>query len=449
MGAVIPETRYARTADGVHIAYQVFGDGPLDLVVVMGWMTNIEAMWEQPALAHMLRRLGSFSRVILFDKRGCGLSDRVSESDLPSLETRMDDLRAVMDAVGSRRAVLYGISEGGPMAVLFAATYPERTIALVVYGSHWTWVPADWSRFEAMLDERERGWGTEEQARRELAEWGAPSAAGDERTVRWLAGYLRRAASPGAAIAYARMNASIDVWDVLPSVRVPTLVVARRDEVMFTIDDQRTLAGRIPGAQLVELLGDEHIPWMGDQAPLNDAVETFVREARQDEAELDRVLATVLFTDIVGSTAKAAELGDVRWRELVDRHHALVRGQLARFRGTEVDTAGDGFFATFDGPIRAARCALEISTGVRDLGLEVRAGLHTGEVDVSGESVHGMAVVVGARVGAMAVASEVLATSTVKDLVAGSSLAFEEHGEHELKGVPGTWRVYRVGQGVA
>jgi pimeloyl-ACP methyl ester carboxylesterase len=443
---VIPETRYARAADGVHIAYQVFGDGPVDLVVVMGWMTNIEAMWEEPALAHMLTRLGSFSRVILFDKRGCGLSDRVSERELASLELRMDDLGAVMDAVDSHRAVLYGISEGGPMAMLFAATYPERTVGLVVYGSHWSWVPRDWSAFEAELEATERLWGTEEYAARALAGWGAPSKAGDERVVRWLAGYLRRAASPGAAVAYARMNSSIDVWDVLPSIRVPTLVVSRTEDVDFPVGVQRRLAGRIAGSQLVELPGDEHIPWLGDQAALNDTIERFVRDARSDEAELDRVLATVMFTDIVGSTEKAAELGDVRWQELVDRHHALVRGQLARFRGVEVDTAGDGFFATFDGPIRAARCALAISEGVRDLGLEVRAGLHTGEVDAGGESVHGIAVVVGARVGAMAGPSEVLATSTVKDLVAGSSLVFEERGEHELKGVPGTWRVYRVGQ---
>jgi pimeloyl-ACP methyl ester carboxylesterase len=250
---VIPETRYARAADGVHIAYQVFGDGPVDLVVVMGWMTNIEAMWEEPALAHMLTRLGSFSRVILFDKRGCGLSDRVSERELASLELRMDDLGAVMDAVDSHRAVLYGISEGGPMAMLFAATYPERTVGLVVYGSHWSWVPRDWSAFEAELEATERLWGTEEYAARALAGWGAPSKAGDERVVRWLAGYLRRAASPGAAVAYARMNSSIDVWDVLPSIRVPTLVVSRTEDVDFPVGVQRRLAGRIAGSQLVEL----------------------------------------------------------------------------------------------------------------------------------------------------------------------------------------------------
>jgi pimeloyl-ACP methyl ester carboxylesterase len=442
-----PETRYVKTPDGIHIAYQVYGSGPIDLVIVMGWMTNIEAMWEEPSLARMLTRLGTFARVILFDKRGCGLSDRVAPRELASLETRMDDMRAVMDAVGSERAVLYGISEGGPMAMLFAATYPERTIALAVFGSHWTWVPRDRGAHEDYIEEIERTWGTEEFARKALAGWAAPSVADDERAVRWLASYTRRAASPGAAVAYARMNESIDVSGILSSIRVPTIVLARTGDIEFPVEDERTLASRIPGARLVELPGDDHFPWVGDQEMLNDAIEAFVKEARADEQELDRVLATVLFTDIVGSTARSAELGDVAWGELADRHHALVRGQLARFRGIEVEETGDGFFATFDGPIRAARCALAISEGVRDLGLQIRAGLHTGEVDVSGAKVSGIAIVVGARVGAMAGASEVLATSTVKDLVAGSSLTFEEHGEHELKGVPGTWRVYRVGQG--
>jgi pimeloyl-ACP methyl ester carboxylesterase len=445
-----PETRYAKTPDGVHIAYQVFGDGPIDLVVVMGWMTNIEAMWDEPAFARMLTRLGSFARVIAFDKRGCGLSDRVSLNELASLETRMDDMRTVMDAAGSERAVVYGISEGGPMAMLFAATYPERTIALAVFGSHWTWVPESsdaWAAHHAYLEQIEASWGTEEFARMVLAEWAAPSIADDERAVRWLASYLRGAASPGAAVAYARMNESIDVGGVLPSIRVPTVVIARTGDLAFPIDNERRMASRIPGATLVELPGIDHFPWVGDQEALNDALEQFVRDARADEAELQRVLATVLFTDIVGSTARSAELGDVAWGELAARHHALVRGQLARFRGVEVEETGDGFFATFDGPIRAARCALAIAGGVRDLGLEIRAGLHTGEVDMSGEKVTGIAIVVGARVGAMAGPSEVLATSTVRDLVAGSSLTFEEFGEHELKGVPGSWRLYRVGQG--
>jgi class 3 adenylate cyclase len=441
---VVPETKYARTADGIHIAYQVFGDGPIDLVFVMGWMTNIDAMWEDPAFAHMLSQLGTFARVIVFDKRGCGLSDRVSLNELPTLEMRMDDLRAVMDASESERAVLLGISEGGPMAMLFAATYPERTIALTLYGTHWTWVPDDWGVFHEHLDFVERTWGTDEYAASAYREWAAPSLADDERAIRWLASYLRRAASPGAAVAFARMNASIDVSGILGAVRVPTLVLARTDDIVFSAEINRELARHIPGARFVELEGGDHAPWVGDQKSLADELGKCVATARESETELDRVLATVLFTDIVGSSARATELGDRAWSELVSRHHALVRAHLARFRGREVDTAGDGFFATFDGPIRAARCALEISKSVHELGLEIRAGLHTGEVEMANGSVRGIAVVVGARVGALADASEVLVTSTVKDLVAGSSLAFDDHGEHELKGVPGIWHVYRV-----
>ena len=440
-----PDTKYVTTPDGVRIAYQVYGDGPLDLAFVMGWVTNIEAMWEDPAFAHMLRQLGSYARVIVFDKRGCGLSDRVSIDALASLETRMDDLRAVMDAAGSERAVLLGISEGGPMAMLFAATYPDRAIALAIYASHWTWVPEDWSEYQKRAARARALWGTEEYARGALADWAAPSLANDERAVSWFASYSRRAASPDAAVAYSLMTAQIDVRAVLPVIRVPTLVMARTGDLHFTPAINAELAGCIPGARFVELPGTDHAPWVGDQRSLTDEIGRFVKQAATTEAELDRVLATVLFTDIVGSTEKAASLGDGPWRELVSQHHALVRGQLARFRGTEVDTAGDGFFATFDGPIRAAHCALAIAEGVRDLGLEIRAGLHTGEVDVSGEKASGLAVVIGSRVGALAAPSQVLATSTVKDLVAGSSLAFDASGDHELKGIPGTWRIYRVG----
>ena len=447
---MVPETRYVQTADGVHIAYQVFGDGPVDLACVVGWMTNIEAMWEEPAFAHMLNRLGSFARVIVFDKRGCGLSDRVSVDALASLEMRMDDLRAVMDAAESERAVVYGLSEGGPMAMLFAATYPERTIALAVFGTHWSWVPEGtrgWRRHHDYLDEVERTWGTEAFARSSLEAWAAPSIADDERAVRWFASFTRRSASPGAALAYAKMNASIDVSGVLASIHVPTLVLARTDDILFPAVIGRELAGKIPGAAFVELPGIDHLPWVGDQAALNDEIERFVRDASDSEAELDRVLATVLFTDIVASTEKAAALGDRAWGDLLAKHHTIVRTHLARYRGREVDTAGDGFFATFDGPIRAARCALAISQSVREIGLEIRAGLHTGEVEMSNESVRGLTVVVGARVGALAAASEVLATSTVRDLVAGSSLVFTEYGSHELKGVPGDWMVYRVSGG--
>ncbi len=444
-----PETRFAKTADGVHIAYQVVGDGPVDLVWVMGWTSNVEAMWEEPNLARFLTKLSSFSRLILFDKRGVGLSDRVPEDQLPSMETRMDDVRAVMDAAGSERAVVFGVSEGGPMAMLFAATYPERTIALVLYGTDPDYtsmetddpfVAAD-DEYLAYIDEH---WGTLEHARRETASWGAPSHAGDDRLVTWLASYLRRSASPGAAIALSRMNRQIDVSHALPAIHVPTLLIAKTQDVEFPIERMRWLTSQIAGARLVEMPGDEHFFWVAEFDTMLDEIERFVDEFRGQEAELERFLATVLFTDIVDSTATGASLGDRAWKELVEAHHARVRGQMSRFRGREIDTAGDGFFATFDGPGRGIRCAQAIADAVRDLGIEVRAGLHTGECEQIGDKVGGIAVNIGARVAARAGPSEVLVSQTVKDLVAGSGLAFEDAGEHALKGVPGRWRLYRV-----
>jgi pimeloyl-ACP methyl ester carboxylesterase/class 3 adenylate cyclase len=444
-----PETRYAKTADDVHIAYQVVGEGPVDLVFVMGWASNIEAMWEEPNLGRFLARLASFSRLILFDKRGVGLSDRVPEERLPDLETRMDDVRAVMDAAGSDRAVVFGVSEGGPMACLFAATYPDRTIALILYGTtaDYTARPerGDWSsESDAYLAYIDANWGTLEHAREEIRAWGAPSHADDERLVAWLAAYLRRAASPGAAIALSRMNREINASHALPAIHVPTLVLAKTDDRDFPIADVRDLASSIAGARFVELPGDEHFFWVGGFDGMLGEIERFVAEFRDQEAELERSLATILFTDIVGSTERAARLGDRRWRDLVQDHHARVRGQLARFRGREVDTAGDGFFASFDGPARGIRCAQAISTSVRDLDLEIRAGLHTGEVEQIGEKVGGIAVSIGARVASLAGPSEILVSQTVRDLVAGSGLAFEDAGEHELKGVPDRWRLYRV-----
>ncbi|HEY7667545.1 MAG TPA: adenylate/guanylate cyclase domain-containing protein [Actinomycetota bacterium] len=444
-----PETRYAKTADGVHIAYQVVGDGPVDLVWVIGWTSNVEALWEEPNLARYLSRLASFSRLILFDKRGVGLSDRVPPDRLPSLETRMDDVRAVMDAAGSERAVVFGISEGGPMAILFAATYPERTVGLILYGT-----TADYTVREpsnAFLDESDEylryideHWGTLEHAREEIATWGAPSHADDERLVTWLASYLRRAASPGAAIALSRMNREINAAHALPAIHVPTLVLAKTDDRDFPIAQVREMADGIAGARLVEFPGDEHFFWVGEYDGMLDEIERFVEGLGVEEAQLERSLATVLFTDIVGSTEKAAELGDRGWKELVESHHARVRGQLARYRGEEVDTAGDGFFATFDGPARAVRCAGSIGAAVQPLGVEVRAGVHTGEVELIDGKIGGLAVVIGARVGAKAGPSEVLVSQTVKDLTAGSGLVFEDAGEHELKGVPDRWHLYRV-----
>ena len=444
-----PPTKYAKTADGVHIAYQVIGEGPVDLVWVMGWTSNIEAIWEEPNLARFLSRLASFSRLILFDKRGMGMSDRVSDVQLPSLETRMDDVRVVMDAAGSERAIVYGVSEGGPMAMLFAATYPARTIALILYGTDadYTLRPSDnpaTYEGDEYLEYIDKHWGTIEHARAEIRAWGAPSHGDDERLAGWLASYLRRAASPGAAISLSRMNRDINVSHALPAIHVPTLLLAKIGDVDFPIARMRWLATQIAGARLLEFPGDAHFFWVEEYDSMLQEIEHFVGEFREQEAELERFLATVLFTDIVDSTTTAASLGDRRWKETVEAHHARVRGQLARFRGTEIDTAGDGFFATFDGPARAIRCAMSTVAAVRDLGIQVRAGLHTGEVEQIGDKVGGIAVNIGARVAALAGASEVVASQTVKDLVSGSGIVFEDAGEHELKGIPDRWHLYRV-----
>jgi pimeloyl-ACP methyl ester carboxylesterase/class 3 adenylate cyclase len=445
----VPPTRYAKTDDGVHIAYQVLGEGPVDLVWVMGWTSNVEAIWEDPNLARFLATLSSFSRLILFDKRGVGLSDRVPETQLPSMETRMDDVRAVMDAASSDRAVIFGVSEGGPMAMLFAATYPDRTIGLVLYGTNPDYTTlvaedpmvAEGEEYLAYID---RHWGTTEHARMEIAAWGAPSHADDDQLVAWLASYLRRAASPGAAMALSRMNRQIDVSHAVSAIHVPTLLIAKREDVEFPIEGMRDLRSKIPGARMLELPGDEHFFWVAPFGEMLEAIGSFVAELGGQEASLERFLATVMFTDIVGSTETAARLGDRAWRDLLERHHERVRGQLARFRGREISTAGDSFFATFDGPARGIRCAQAIVGSVRELGIEVRAGLHTGEVETIDGEIGGMAVNIGARVGAKAEASQVLVSQTVKDLVAGSGLTFEDSGDHDLKGVPDRWRLYRV-----
>ena len=451
----IPETRYAMTADGVHIAYQVFGDGPVDILFVMGWVTHIEKMWTEPRFARFYTRLASFGRVMLFDKRGVGLSDRVSEDRLPSLEVRMDDARAVMDAVGSERAVVLGVSEGGPMAMLFAATYPERTIGLIVYGTSACWNNAPdypWSvpsedrsaEMKEWDERRDRLWGTKELASEYMAESFAPALAHDEPTLTWVADYMRNAASPGAVGALSEMNRSIDVRSALPAIHVPTLVMARDGDIEYPVAETKWMADQIRGARFVSSPGDEHLFVMGNQDDLLDEIERFVATVREDEADLDRVLATVMFTDMVGSTEKAAALGDKGWRDLVERHHGVVRAMLGRFRGNEVDTAGDGFFATFDGPARGVRCAQAIIPAVRDLGIEVRAGVHTGEVETIAGKVGGIAVNVGARIASLAAPSEVLVSHTVQGLVSGSGLRFEDAGEHELKGVPDRWHLYRV-----
>ena len=439
-----PDTRYARTDDGVHIAYQVVGEGPLDLVFVLGWATNVEVLWEEPDLARYLTRLSSAGRLILFDKRGTGLSDRVPEDRLPTLETRMDDVRAVMDAVGSERAVVMGISEGGPMAMLFSATYPERTIGLVLFATDSNWSGlSDETRARSLAD-IDRRWGTEAYAHDAIRDWGAPGHEDDERLVSWLASYLRRSASPGAAMALSRMNMQMDVTSTLSAIHVPTLVVSRTGDLDFPIEDVRVMAERIAGARLVEAPGSAHFFWVGDQESVLAPVEGFVKELGGHEAVLDRMLATVLFTDIVDSTAQSAAIGDRAWRERREAHDRAIRGQLARFRGREIKTMGDGFLATFDGPGRAVQAATAMVEAVMPLGIEIRAGLHTGEIELDGDDVAGLAVAIGARVGAKAGPSEVLVSQTVKDLVAGSGLVFEDAGEHELKGVPDRWRLYRV-----
>jgi len=439
---VPPKTQYAKSGD-VHVAYQVTGAGPLDLVFVPGFVSHLEYQWEHPWSAHFFERLGSFSRLIRFDKRGTGLSDRVG--GIPTLEERMDDVRAVMDAVGSERAALFGASEGGPMSVLFAATYPERTSALVLYGSYArrSWAPdhacghteQEW---QAMIDAIEMGWG---EAR--SPDLRAPSAADNQGYRQWWATYQRLAASPGAAVAVMQMNKEIDVRAILPAVRVPTLVLHRAQDRMISVEQARYLVEHIPGARLVELAGADHAPWVEDTGTLLDEVEEFLTGARR-APESDRILATVLFTDIVGSTERAAALGDRQWRDVLGTYYAVARRELARFRGREVDTAGDGIFATFDGPARGIRCAASIANNVKTLGLEIRAGLHTGECEVIGEKVGGIAVHIGARVVAEARAGEILVSGTVKDLVAGSGLSFEERGVHTLKGLPGTWPLYAV-----
>ena len=437
-----PETRYAKSGE-VNIAYQVVGDGPRDLVLVPGYLSNIEVTWEEPSFTRFLTRLASFSRLILFDKRGTGLSDRVN--DVPSLEVRMDDVRAVMDAAGSARAALLGYSEGGTMCALFAATYPERTAALITIGSYarrtaapgYPWgIPAE--ELHAFIEHIERDWGGPVGI-----ELRAPSMAQDARFRQWFARLQRMGASPAAAAMLNRMNGEIDVRRVLPAIRVPTLLLHAVGDRTVDVGCSRYMAQHIPGAKLVELPGADHLPYLSDADAILDEIEEFLTGVRA-AAEPDRVLATVLFTDIVDATQKAAHLGDRRWHDLLDSHNSLVRRELARFRGREIDTAGDGFLATFDGPARAVRCARAISDSVAALGIEVRAGLHTGECEIMGDKVGGIAVHIGARVAACAHAGEVLVSSTVKDLVAGSGLVFRDRGVQALKGVPGEWRLFAV-----
>ena len=440
----MPRTRYAKSGD-LSIAYQIVGEGPIDLLIAPGWISNVELGWEHPRVARGYERLASFSRLILFDKRGTGLSDRVAGGRPPTIEERTDDIRAVLDAAGSERAALFGISEGGNMAVVFAASQPRRTTALVTYSvfakrvwsPDYPWAPTPEQR-ERWLTLMEARWGGDVDLRELI-----PSAADDPQTKEWFARLARHSVSPSAAMALGRMNTDIDIRAVLPTLRVPTLMFHPVDDRDVNIEEGRWMAARIPNARLIELPGGDHVPWFETADAVLDATEEFLTGVRP-APDADRFLATVLFTDIVNGTAKAAELGDRRWGELIDAHHAAVRRELLRFRGVEVDTAGDGFFATFDGPARAVRCALAIRDAVRGLGIEIRAGVHTGECEVIAGKTGGIAVIIGSRVRELSAPGEVLATSTVKDLVAGSGLRFEQRGAHQLKGVPGEWQIYRT-----
>jgi pimeloyl-ACP methyl ester carboxylesterase len=445
----IPETRYAKSGD-LNIAYQVSGDGPIDLVFVPGYVTHLELHWSIPSFTPFLEHLSSFARLIRFDKRGTGMSDGVSGA--PTLEARMDDVRAVMDAVGSEQAAFYGLSEGAAMSILFAATYPERIAALAVRSAfpRRMWAPDyPWGRTEADY-EREVAdalevFGSRERALAAIQRLGIFT---NEEAGMFLQ-MMRFGTSPGALQALHRMNKEIDIRHVLPSVRVPTLILHGLEDTVVPIEVARYLAAQIPTSRLVELPGIGHLALGGPTAdPIGQEIQQFLEEVRAaggwEQTEPDRVLATVLFTDIVGSTTRAAELGDRAWRGLLEEHHRLIRRELVRFRGSELDVAGDGFFARFDGPARAVRCACAITEGVREIGLELRAGLHTGECELMDGKVGGIAVHIGARVAKEAQPGQVLVSSTVKDLVAGSGLRFLEHGTATLKGVPDEWRLYAV-----
>jgi class 3 adenylate cyclase len=443
-----PETLYARTSDDVWIAYQTFGDAARDLVLVNAWVSHLEIMWEQPRFRSMIEAFSKDARVINFDKRGTGLSDRVSQ--VPDLEARMDDIRAVMDAVGSKRATLFGWGDGGALAALFAATYPERSAGLVLFdgSARMTWAPdypwglpeEAWQREHARIPAI---WGTKEYAREWaemswLVEAGAPD---DAELLDWAARWARYSAAPGDMLMFDRMWAQTDVRNILPAIQVPTSVLYGEGK---DLSQAEHVAGMISGAQLVGVKGGRGLVWAGDIAELRDAVGSFLESIRDEESAFDRVFATVLFTDIVNSTVQSAELGDEGWRKVQDGHDAVVRAQLARFNGREIRKMGDGFLATFDGPGRGVRCAQAITESVKPLGIEIRAGLHAGEIELVDGDIAGIAVATAARVGALATASEVLVSSTVRDLVAGSSIELEDRGTHALKGVPGEWRLYAV-----
>ena len=441
MADTMPAIRYARSGD-VHVGYQIVGDGPVDIVFVEGSVTNRHVLWEEPSYRRFVERLGSFARVILFDKRGMGLSDRVQAG---TLEERMDDVRAVMDAVGSERAALIGESEGGPMSMLFAASFPQRTVALLLCGAEvkeeitedWPWGESTREEFEESMTALGERWSNVPSSLKVfVGSWGD-----DPRVLEWFARLKVQSASPAAAEAFMRMAHVIDVRDVAPAIRFPTLILHSVEDQICHVENARYLARVIPGARYVELPGGDHVMY----AELADLAIAEIREfltGVREGPEPERLLATVLFTDLVGSTERAEELGDKRWRELLERHHQAVRRELARFSGRELDTSGDGFLAAFDGPARAIRCAKAVVSAVDELGLQVRAGVHTGECEVLGEKLAGVAVHVGARVAAQAGPGEVLVSSTVRDLIAGSGIELEDRGLYALKGIDEERRLY-------
>lgn len=431
-----PQTRYAKS-EGVHIAYQLFGNGPAKIVFVPGFVSHIDNYWTHPNVVRWLDRMGSFAQVVMFDKRGTGMSDRVGS--MPGVDERMDDVRAVMDSVGWERAAVFGISEGGSLATLFAAHHPERCEALVIYGgfakfTSWLATEEDLLNLFAYID---ADWGTGNSL-----PLFAPTSEGDVGFQEWWGRFERLGADPGAAINLMRMNSEIDISEILPSIHVPTLIIHRDEDTLIDFDAGELLAERIPQAKLVVLPGPDHLPWVGEE-PLRivDEIEHFLTGARS-ASQADRVLATVLFTDIVDSTAMASEMGDQRWRNLMHAHEALVRSELERFRGVAVKRTGDGFLATFDAPARAIRCALAVCRGSQPLGLRVRAGLHTGEVQLLADDIEGIAVHIASRIADIAGPDEVVVSRTVRDLIAGSGIALESRGSHNLKGIPDQWELF-------
>ena len=439
----VPETKFTQSGE-ISIAYQIVGNGPLDLVIVPGFVSHLEQAWEDPSYSRFLMQLASFSRLIMFDKRGTGLSDRIG--GIPTLEERMDDVRAVMDSVDSQQAALFGISEGGPMSVLFAATYPERATALVLYGSiakgsrapDYPWGGGDLEDegTKAWLEGWRTGWG----GAYEIETW-APSMADDEVFRQWWAKYLRLSASPSAVLNIFKMNQAIDIRAILPSIQFPTIVLHRTRYWPIIIEQGQYLAKNIPGAKFLELSGEDHLWWVGDSESIVNEIQEFLT-GEQPPMEIDRVLATVLFTDIVDSTKRTAEMGDSRWKDVLDTHNAVMIKEINRFRGRAIRSTGDGYLAVFDGPGRAIRCGTAVRNELGQHGIEIRTGLHTGEIDLMGDDVGGIAVNIAARVLAEAADNEVWVSRTVKDLVVGSGFTFAERGAYNLKGVPGEWSLY-------